>query len=102
MLGNNGFRGPRQDVGLRHGIAIGFEELDDFQQIIEIRFHVRARSFLHNQVRILTGTLVQVGLGRWFARDVAAALDARDRRAAGPTAPPHGLCLTEVRYDRDG
>jgi tRNA pseudouridine38-40 synthase len=63
-----------------------------------IRIDVAARSFLHNQVRILAGTLQLVGRGQWTRRDVAEALAARDRTRAGPTAPPHGLCLMEVRY----
>ena len=65
----------------------------------EIRIEVGARSFLHNQVRILAGTLQLVGRGQWSRTDVEAALAAIDRTRAGPTAPPHGLCLMEVRYD---
>jgi tRNA pseudouridine38-40 synthase len=60
-----------------------------------------ARSFLHHQVRNMAGTLKLVGDGSWPASRVAEALAARDRRAAGPTAPPEGLCLTAVRYDAD-
>ena len=58
----------------------------------------RARSFLHHQVRNIVGTLKLVGIGRWTAADVAAALSARDRSAAGPTAPAKGLYLVTVRY----
>ncbi len=58
-----------------------------------------ARSFLHPQVRKLVGTLKLAGMGQWPVTRVAAALAARDRGAAGPTAPPEGLCLFEVRYD---
>lgn len=64
----------------------------------EIRFHARARSFLHHQVRNIVGTLERVGAGRWTADDVTAALEARDRAAAGPTAPPDGLYLVSVGY----
>ena len=64
----------------------------------EIRIEARARSFLHNQVRIIAGTLKLVGEGKWSQADVAEALDARDRVRAGPTAPPHGLCLVSVGY----
>jgi len=65
----------------------------------EITLDVGARSFLHNQVRILAGTLQLVGRGQWSHRDVEQALAARDRTRAGPTAPPQGLCFMEVRYD---
>jgi len=65
----------------------------------EIRIDVGARSFLHNQVRILVGTLQLVGRRQWTRRDVEDALEARDRTRAGPTAPPQGLCLMEVRYE---
>lgn len=57
-----------------------------------------SRSFLHRQVRSMTGTLAEVGAGRWTAGDVATALDARDRKACGPVAPAEGLYLTGVEY----
>lgn len=60
-----------------------------------------ARSFLHHQVRNMVGTLKLVGTGQWPIERVAAALAARDRSAAGPTAPPDGLYLTGVRYPVD-
>ena len=65
----------------------------------QVLIDVGSRSFLHNQVRILVGTLQLVGRGQWTRRDVEEALSARDRTRAGPTAPPQGLCLMEVRYD---
>ena len=64
--------------------------------IIEII--AEARSFLHHQVRNMVGTLRLVGDGHWPPERVAAALAARDRSAAGPTAPADGLCLTRVTY----
>lgn len=67
----------------------------------EIRFHVRARSFLHNQVRSFVGTLERVGAGAWSPEDVSAALAARDRAACGPVSPPQGLYLAAVRYRED-
>lgn len=57
-----------------------------------------ARSFLHRQVRSMTGSLAEVGAGRWTAADFKAALEARDRKACGPVAPPDGLYLTGVGY----
>ncbi len=67
----------------------------------EILIHVRARSFLHNQVRSFVGTLERVGAGAWSPGDVKAALDARDRAACGPVAPPDGLYLMAVRYPEE-
>ena len=64
----------------------------------EVQLVFEARSFLHRQVRSMTGSLVQVGLGRWRPDDLAAALAARDRKACGPVAPSDGLYLTGVRY----
>ncbi len=60
-----------------------------------------ARSFLHHQVRNFVGTLKLVGEGRWPIERVAAALQARQRSAAGPTAPPDGLTLIGVSYPDD-
>jgi tRNA pseudouridine38-40 synthase len=67
----------------------------------EFRFHVRARSFLHNQVRSFVGTLERVGAGPWAPQDVKAALEARDRAACGPVCPPDGLYLAGVGYPED-
>jgi tRNA pseudouridine38-40 synthase len=64
--------------------------------LVEIR--ASARSFLHNQVRSMVGTLKRVGEGAWAPDDVAAALAARDRTACGPVAPPDGLYLVAVDY----
>jgi tRNA pseudouridine38-40 synthase len=68
----------------------------------EIRIIAEARSFLHHQVRNMVGTLKLVGEGKWRPEQVRDALHARDRAAAGPTAPACGLYLTGVRYDAAG
>ena len=65
----------------------------------EFRFQLRARSFLHNQVRSFVGTLERVGAGSWNPVDVKKALEAKDRSACGPVSPPHGLYLTDVVYE---
>ncbi len=64
-----------------------------------ILIKARARSFLHHQVRNMTGTLKRVGQGVWVPEKVKEILDACDRRQAGPTAPPGGLYLTEIGYE---
>ncbi len=64
----------------------------------EIRIEARARSFLHHQVRNMAGSLRLAGEGKWSRADMERALAARDRRAAGPTAPADGLYLVAVRY----
>lgn len=66
----------------------------------EVHFHVRARSFLHNQVRSFVGTLERVGSGTWTPDDVSTALAAKDRAACGPVSPPQGLYLADVIYPK--
>lgn len=67
----------------------------------EYRFHLRARSFLHNQVRSIVGTLERVGAGAWAPERVGEALAACDRAACGPVCPPQGLYLCGVKYPVD-
>ena len=64
----------------------------------EVRLRFASRSFLHRQVRSMTGSLAEVGVGRWSAADLKAALEAKDRKACGQVAPAEGLCLTGVEY----
>ena len=64
----------------------------------EVVITASARSFLHHQVRSMAGSLNMVGLGKWSARDLKAALDARDRTRCGPVAPAEGLTLVRVDY----
>ena len=64
----------------------------------DVQIRTSARSFLHNQVRSMVGSLALVGDGKWSADDLAAALAARDRAACGPVAPPEGLYLVSVDY----
>ena len=61
-------------------------------------YRVEATAFLKHMVRNIVGTLVEIGSGTRPVEDLAAVLDGRDRNRAGPTAPPHGLCLVAVRY----
>jgi tRNA pseudouridine38-40 synthase len=77
------------------------DRLDVVRHGGEIHIFATARSFLHNQVRSMVGSLVPTGLsgpGAWSAGDLAKALEARDRAACGQVAPPDGLYLTKVDY----
>lgn len=74
------------------------DRLDVFRVGDEVVIEASARSFLHNQVRSLVGTLKHVGEGKWTTKTVASVLAARDRKACGTVAPPDGLYLTAVDY----
>jgi len=74
------------------------DRLDVVRDGEEVCVFASARSFLHNQVRSMVGSLVMVGEDRWTADYLARALDARDRTACGPVAPPDGLYLMKVDY----
>ncbi len=73
--------------------AINIEESGNY-----IRLYFHGNGFLMNMVRILTGTLLEVGFGRIEVDAVQGILEARDRQMAGPTAPPQGLCMMKVDY----
>ena len=66
-----------------------------------IELHFAARSFLHKQVRSITGSLVEVGRGKFPPNWIAEILDAKDRKACGPVAPPDGLYLESVLYEKE-
>jgi tRNA pseudouridine38-40 synthase len=74
------------------------ETLDVARDGDNVTIATSARSFLHHQVRSMVGSLAWVGEGRWSADDLKSALDARDRAACGPVAPPDGLYLVKVEY----
>ncbi len=74
------------------------DRLDVSREGDQVLVYASARSFLHNQVRSMVGSLVPVGDGKWSADDLGAALDARDRAACGQVAPPDGLYLMRVDY----
>ena len=59
----------------------------------------RGNGFLQNMVRVLVGTLLEVGYGRMLPEEMPGILEAKDRKLAGPTAPPQGLCLMKVDYE---
>jgi tRNA pseudouridine38-40 synthase len=74
------------------------DELNVERQGDEVIITTSAKSFLHHQVRNMVGSLRLIGNGKWQESDLLAALAARDRRAAGETAPAHGLYFVKVEY----
>ncbi len=98
LLGRHDFTSFRAASCQASGPLRTLDRLDVVRQGERIEFVVEARSFLHHQVRNMVGTLRLVGTGAWDEHAVARVLAARDRAAAGPTAPACGLCLTGVRY----
>ena len=72
-------------------------EVVDKDDIVEI--YIKANGYLYNMVRIITGTLVDVGIGKYPPQKISEIIDARNRSFAGPTAPPQGLSLYKVDYE---
>lgn len=87
---------PNRTSSVRTIFDIGVRRSGD-----RVELEVEADGFLYNMVRAITGTLVLIGSGRRPATFAAEALAAEDRTRAGPNAPPQGLFLVRVRYDRD-
>ena len=73
-------------------------ELEVLRQGEEITIRISGNGFLYNMVRIIVGTLIRVGRGFYTPENVKEILEAKDRKAAGVTAPAHGLMLVEIRY----
>jgi tRNA pseudouridine38-40 synthase len=91
----------RRPPGDRHTVR-DLERLSIVREDARLEIAARADAFLHQMVRSLVGTLMAVGDGRVAAGSMGDVLDARDRAAAGPIAPPHGLTLERVFYGRRG
>lgn len=77
-------------------------DLDVFREGDMIIIRVRGNGFLYNMVRIISGTLIDFGRGRYKPEKMKEILDACDRRMAGPTAPAHGLTLVKIEYEDTG
>ncbi len=82
---------------VRHITSAAFEELDDGM----LHFEVTANGFLQHMVRNIVGTLVDVGMGRTTPEMIKEIILSKDRKKAGPTAPPFGLFLLEVYYPEE-
>ena len=98
LVGNHDFTTFRSTECQAKSPLKTLDQLDVSRDGDEVRVRTSARSFLHNQVRSMVGSLALVGDGKWSADDLSAALEARNRAACAPVAPPDGLYLVKVDY----
>ncbi len=98
LVGNHDFTTFRSTECQANSPVKTLDRLDVVRDGLELRVLASARSFLHNQVRSMVGSLVMVGSGNWSADDLTRVLMARDRTACGQVAPPDGLYLMKVDY----
>ena len=99
LLGTHDFRSFCANKQLKKSTVRTLKRLDLVRDGDELRFCLTADGFLYHMVRIIVGTLLEIGQGKRPAEDIGRILAARRREAAGETAPAKGLCLTEVRYE---
>lgn len=98
LVGKHDFSSFRAQACQAQSPVKTLDQLNVTQNGNQIEFKVRARSFLHHQVRNFVGSLKLVGEGKWTKQDLQQALEACNRSAGGPTAPAQGLYLTSVTY----
>jgi tRNA pseudouridine38-40 synthase len=101
LLGSHDFTTFRASQCQANSALRTLERLDVVRVGAEVHIWAEARSFLHNQVRSMVGSLKCVGEGKWPPAKVATVLAARDRTRCGVVAPPEGLYLNAVSYDGD-
>ena len=99
LLGEHDFRNFCVNPRMKKSTVRKIDRLEVERDGDKIFFTIHGNGFLQNMVRIIVGSLVEVGCGRMEKEDLLAALNATERRKAGPTAPPQGLCLMQVDYD---
>lgn len=99
LVGTHDFAGFATQGSPRETTVRTIHQVDIEQVGPEIHINVVGGGFLYNQVRNMVGTLIEIGRGHWPPARIGEILAARDRRLAGPTAPPQGLCLEWVCYD---
>jgi tRNA pseudouridine38-40 synthase len=99
LIGTHDFRGFASSAEDRETTVRTIFRCDVSEKEDEIHIAVTGDGFLYNMVRNLVGTLVEIGRGHWSADRIDRVLATRDRREAGPTAPPDGLTMVCVYYD---
>jgi tRNA pseudouridine38-40 synthase len=98
LVGTHDFNSFRAESCVEKNTVRTIDAIDFVEDGDTLDMYFRGRGFLYMMIRIIVGTLLRVGTGRMASEQVAEILEARDRRVAGPTAAPQGLCLMEVYY----
>jgi len=98
LIGNHNLESFRASSCQAHSARRSIEKLQVTRDGSEVKISITAKSFLHNQVRIIVGTLRKIGNGSWSSTKIPEIISARRREAAGPTAPSCGLYLSAVDY----
>ncbi len=98
LVGTHDFRGLAQSAEERENTVRTIYRCDVAEVAGEIHVTVQGSGFLYNMVRNIVGTLMEIGRGHWDAGRIDLILESRDRRNAGPTAPPDGLAMVCVHY----
>ena len=101
LVGRHDYAGFANQGSPRESTVRTLRHIGIYRRYDQVIVDVEGDGFLYNQVRIMVGTLVEVGRGHWPPQRVTEILDSKDRSLAGPTAPAHGLCLRWVRYEAD-
>jgi tRNA pseudouridine38-40 synthase len=98
LLGTHDFSSFRKSGGNRENPVCTVFDVELKKENELITFEIEADSFLRGMVRAIIGTLLKIGTGDLEIEDMKRTIEAKDRAAAGPSAPAHGLCLIEVKY----
>ncbi|MBQ7447160.1 MAG: tRNA pseudouridine(38-40) synthase TruA [Eubacterium sp.] len=99
LLGNHDFKAFCGNPKMKKSTWRRIDAVEITEEGDYIRIYYRGNAFLQNMVRIMTGTLLEIGFGRMPADAIPGILASLDRTQAGPTAPAKGLCMMEVHYD---
>ena len=99
LLGEHDFKSFCSNKRMKKSTVRRMDQIGIHTDGTKVVFTYTGNGFLYNMVRILTGTLLEVGLGKRRPEEMKAVLEARNREAAGATAPPEGLFLMQVEYD---
>ena len=99
MKGTHDFGGFCKNPQKKKSTVRTIDQISVQREKDTVKIVVHGDGFLHHMVRIITGTLVEIGMGRMEPEKIRDVLDTGDRSLAGPTAPALGLCLMEIDYN---